>query len=109
MTYQQQPYNQSQPPNPYSAPFVPAPASTRRPIPALHLIGAVLLSLGLMFVAIGVREVFVQFGNAFSGAEGSGGAEALLWLGFLAILGGIITGGVGRWLDSQALKNRFSV
>ncbi len=93
----------------YTAPFVPAPSPTGRAMPVLHLVGAGLLALGLVLVGLGVRQTFVAFGNAFMGGGGSGAAGGLLWAGAFAVLGGIIVGGIGRWLDSRALKQRFSL
>lgn len=106
---QQQTQFGSGPPQQPAAPFIPAPVSTRRPMPALHLVGAGLLVLGLVFVGLGVRETFVAFGSALMGGGGNSGAGALLWTGGISILGGIVTGGVGPWLDSLALKQRFSL
>lgn len=106
---QQQQFNGPRPPAQYSAPFVPAPASTRRPAPWLHLVAAGLLALGLVLTGFGVRQMVVEFGNAFMGGGGESGAGALLWMGAVSILGGIIAGGIGRWLDSVALRERFSL
>ena len=93
----------------YSTPFVPAPAAPGRAMPVLHLVGAGLLALGLVLVGLGVRQTFVEFGNAFMGGGGGSGAGILLWTGAVAVLSGIVVGGIGRWLDSRALKQRLSL